>query len=155
MLLKASKKMPRLTATLLAALILPFLLFPLYHFHTGSVHGHPGQLQLHESPGYFHSDIFETLAHRVFHPADPELDRLFHPAHATPGHDSAELELYLDFGGAPPLKAHFSLKRFENSVFFEIPQPSFFYFTAFDIPSFEPSAVLGSYSTRSPPSRSV
>ncbi|MFQ5717200.1 MAG: hypothetical protein ACE5GQ_08880 [Nitrospinales bacterium] len=144
--------MPRLTAGLLSALILPFLLFPLYHFHAGNVHGHPGQLQLHESPGHFHSDIFETVAHRVFHPVDPELDRSFHPVHSAPGHDSEELELYLDFGGAPPLKAHFSLKRFSSSILFETPQPSFFYFTAVKVPSFEPSAVVGPYSTRSPPS---
>ncbi|MFQ5672765.1 MAG: hypothetical protein ACE5G9_06705 [Nitrospinales bacterium] len=152
MIAKFIKKTPTSVRGLFAALIVPFLLFPFYHFHPYSAHGHPGQLQLHVHQGHFHSEVMEGLAHLArFHPSNPNLDEPFHQSHSLPEHDSDDSEFYTHSTNAPPIKFDFASKQLVNFIFFKIPQPPIFYSSMFEVSVPEALNLFGSRSQRAPP----
>ncbi|MFQ5716194.1 MAG: hypothetical protein ACE5GQ_03755 [Nitrospinales bacterium] len=123
----------------MAALIVPLLLFPFYHFHPDSALGHSGQLQLHVHHGHSHPDV---------------LDGPFHQSHSLPERDSNSQEFYAHFTNVPPIKANFVSKQLVNFTLFDIPQFQISHSSAVEAlaSAFEPSKNLfGPHSQRSPP----
>lgn len=93
---KLFKKPQGIAFACLLGWILPFLVFPYFHFHPGDIHGHNGELQPHEHKAHLHSHELETLAHAFnLHPADSEQDEARHHSHSSAGHDSDSFEIDL------------------------------------------------------------
>ncbi len=139
-------------AFLVIGLILPAFLFPLNHFHPENKHTHPGQLQVHEHEAHCHSEVLEVFAHSLnAHPADPELDALFHQTHSTSGHDKDEEGSYAFQKNIVPVKAKFVFQNFDISSPFRIPRSFSSDTFTFAVVTFEPLYLFGPPSSRSPP----
>jgi len=156
MIAKFIKKMPRFVGSLFAVLIVPFLLFPFYHFHPGDVHAHPQQIQTHTHKAHFHSEILENVAHLAhFHPSDPDRDQPLHQSHSLPEHDSDNWEINTQ-QFYPSVKADIALPDYDVLFSLGIPQATqqrhpFVLAT----PLFEPQNSSGAHSSRSPPSLQI